>query len=388
MLVSAPSRAEAHFQSRFGRAPTWLVRAPGRVNLIGEHTDYTGGFVLPVAISRDTALAVRPLPQKGVRLYSEHAGETAYFDLENPRKEGLPGWMRYAAGVVAVHRDAGFHFPGWEGVVTTDVPIGAGLSSSAAFELAVARGIWALAGVAWDPVRAAQLCQRAEHLWAGVQCGVMDQMASACGRSGHAMLLDCRSLSPRFSPLPENSRVVVLDTSKRRSLDGSVYNERRDQCELAAKFFNVPSLRDLNAGVLEESSGGPDAELFRRARHVVSENARTLAAFDALQAGRVAELGPLMAASHASLRDDFEVSCVELDVLVRVASGHPGCIGARMTGAGFGGCAVALVRAEGVASFVEEVVAAYRRETGLAAAVFVCDAVDGARLCEPGHGSA
>lgn len=261
-----------------------------------------------------------------------------------------------------------------------DVPIGAGLSSSAALELAVARAFGAVSGWPWDAARMALVGQYAENKWVGMNCGIMDQMISAAGVADHALLIDCRSLETRPLPLPANTAVVVLDTATRRGLVDSAYNERRAQCEAAARYFGVKALRDVTAAQLEAAQGELDALTYRRARHVISENDRVLQACDAMAAGDAPALGRLLDASHLSLRDDFQVSNGELNLIVAAAQAHPACLGARMTGAGFGGCAVALVMDAGVEDFVAQVSADYATRAGLTPRVYVCRATDGAAI--------
>jgi galactokinase len=275
---------------------------------------------------------------------------------------------------------------GWEGVTAGDVPIGAGLSSSAAMELATARAFGAVSTFAWNAREMALLAQKAENGWVGVHCGVMDQMISAAGEEAHALLIDCRSLDTRSVPLPPGTAVVILDTATRRGLVDSAYNERRASTAAAADTLEVPALRDVSVSVLERRKRELEPLIYRRARHVVTENERTLRAADALQAGDAAEVGRLMNQSHASLRDDYEVSRAELDAIVSLAQAQPGCHGARMTGAGFGGCAVALVQAGAAARFAEAVSVGYRAAVGLDARVYVCSASAGAsveRVTEP-----
>jgi len=367
------------FEARFGEAPAFVARAPGRVNLIGEHTDYNDGFVLPMAIERAVWIALRPRADGRVSVHSLDFGETAEFALE-PLERGGPAWSEYLKATAWALAQAGHALGGWEGVMASDVPIGAGLSSSAALELATARAFAAVSGIDWDAGAMARLAQLAENRWVGVNCGIMDQMISAAGEEGHAVLIDCRSLKTRAVPLPRGTVVVILDTATRRGLVDSAYNERRRQCEAAAAFFGVPALRDVATGAFEEAAGGLDAETARRARHVVTENARTLVAAEAMRAGNAAALGELMNASHASLRDDFEVSSDALDAVVEIARSRSGCYGARMTGAGFGGCAVALVDRIRRHAFVRDVAAEYERRTGLVPQIYVTGASAGAEL--------
>jgi galactokinase len=269
---------------------------------------------------------------------------------------------------------------GWEGVAAGDVPLGAGLSSSAALELAAARTFAAVSGVVWQPVAMARLAQRAENEWVGVNCGIMDQLISAAGAAGHALLIDCRSLETRLVLIPEAAAIVVLDTGTRRGLVDSAYNERRAQCEQAARFFDVPALRDVDLATFESREGELDPVTRRRARHVVTEDARTVAAAELLEHGDLSGVGALMDRSHASLRDDFEVSRPELDAMVALARQEDGCYGARMTGAGFGGCAVALVARDRAGPFAERVAQEYIRAVGLRPAVYVCSPSEGASV--------
>ena len=369
----------AHFTERFDAAPAFVVRAPGRVNLIGEHTDYNDGFVLPLAIDRAAWIALRPRGDSRVNVYSIDYEEAREFDL-NDLKHEKAGWIEYVKGVAWCLRDAGMKLKGWEGVLAGDVPLGAGLSSSAAVEMATARAFAAVSGFAWDAVAQAKLGQRAENKWIGVNCGIMDQLISSTGRAGHAMLIDCRSLELQPAPLPEGVAVVVLDTSTRRGLVDSAYNERRSQCEAAAKAFAVQALRDVTPASLAASDGKLDATTHRRARHVISENDRTVHAVEAMRRGDIACLGRLMNESHVSLRDDYEVSSDALNAMVESAQAHKACFGARMTGAGFGGCAVALVKADAADDFVSSTSAAYKARTGHDPAVYVCRATDGAAV--------
>jgi galactokinase len=352
------------------------------VNLIGDHTDYNEGFVLPMAIDRAAWIALRRRADASVSVYSLDFKQAATFELADEVRHG-GGWQEYVRGIGWALRHANGTLPallGWEGVVAGDVPLGAGLSSSAALELATARAFAGVGGLPWHPAAMARIAQRAENEWVGVNCGIMDQLISAAGERDHALLIDCRSLDTRAVPLPGNSSVVVLDTATRRGLVDSAYNERRAQCETAARFFGVRALRDVDLPSFEARAAGLDAVTRRRAHHVVTENARTLAAADALAGGDLRTVGTLMNESHASLRDDFEVSRSELDAMVTIARKQPACYGARMTGAGFGGCAVALVDAAGAEQFARVVAGEYQRSVGLTPAVYLCSAAAGASL--------
>lgn len=372
------------FAHRFGAEPALWVRAPGRVNVIGEHTDYNDGFVLPAAIDRAVWIALRPTGTDAVTVVGLDVGQERAFALA-PLAGAAPaaggqGWLEYLKGTAWALLEAGHTLGGWEGVVAGDVPIGAGLSSSAALEMATARAFAAVSGLPWEPGPMARLGQRAENAWVGVNCGIMDQMISASGRAGCAMLLDCRTLAPRHVPLPDGTALVVLDTGTRRGLVGSAYNERRRQCEQVAAHFGVAALRDVTSAALAARGAQLDDAARRRARHVVAENERTVEAAAAMAGGDAARLGALMDASHASLRDDFEVSSPALDVMVESARAQAGCLGARMTGAGFGGCAVALAEAGAAAALAAAAAAAYRARTGHVPAAYVCRASDGAAL--------
>ena len=370
---------EQAFQQRFQTPPTFVVRAPGRVNLIGEHTDYNDGFVLPLAIDRAVWIVLRPRADRQILVHSLDFDETTSFALDS-LTHGDDGWVEYVKGMAWTLQESGATLRGWEGVIAGDVPVGAGLSSSAALELAVARAFAIVSDLPWDAATMARLGQRAENEWVGVRCGIMDQMISAAGRAEHALLIDCRSLHTDVVPIPPATTVVVLDTATRRGLVDSAYNDRRGQCEAAARVFGVSALRDVSAARFESESGRLDEVTRRRARHVVTENERTLQAAEAMRRGDAVAVGRLMNASHESLRDDFAVSSRELDVMVECGRAHPACLGIRMTGAGFGGCAVALIHSEQAEAFTSNVAATYRATTGIVPTLYVCAATDGAAV--------
>lgn len=366
------------FAAEFNEPPAFIVRAPGRVNLIGEHTDYNDGFVFPLAIDRATWVALRPRPDNKVSAISIDMGERREFALDDlPRPADL-NWSDYLIGVAWSLSERGYALRGWEGVISGDVPIGSGLSSSAALELAAARAFHCVSGFDWDAAAMALACQAAENNWLGVNCGIMDQMISAAGVADRALLIDCRSLETTTAPLPGGTAVVILDTGTRRGLVDSEYNQRRAQCEAAARHFGIPALRDIDLPTFLEREHELDPLIRKRASHVVSENARTLSARDAMNRGDADFLGQLMIASHISLRDDFEVSSAALDAIVDCANAEAACYGARMTGAGFGGCAVALVQADAAKTFVERVAAQYQAATGNEPALYVTRASRGA----------
>jgi galactokinase len=365
------------FRRHWGQEPGPVVRAPGRVNLIGEHTDYNDGFVLPLAIDRAVWIALRPREDRRVTVHAVEFGDSIEVDLGRLEKGGPP-WAEYVKGVAWSLLEAGLPLTGWHGTIMGDIPIGAGLSSSAALEVATARAFAAVSGWAWEPRVMAHATQRAENEWVGVPCGIMDQLVSICGVAGHALLIDCRTLAIDPVPLPPGVAVVVLDTGTRRGVGDSAYQERRRECQQAARRLGVPALRDLTSAGLADAAADLPQVLQRRARHVVGENERTQQAARALRSGRAEEAGLLMNASHASMRDDFEISTPELDAIVEAARDRADCLGARLTGAGFGGCAVALVREGDLPAFVSAVETAYQAATGRQASIYVCQAAAGA----------
>ncbi len=356
-----------------------LVRSPGRVNLIGEHTDYNDGFVLPMAIDRNVWLAAMPRTDARVRIYSLDMESESEIDLEHFAGK-IDGWGSYVQAVAWVLRQEGHTLNGWDGVVASNVPIGSGLSSSAALELAVARCFVETSGLPWDPVKMAKLCQRAENEWVGMNCGIMDQLIVAAGRQDHALLIDCRSLELEAVPLPEEAAIVVMDTSTRRGLVESAYNERRLQCETASAFLGVSHLRDVSVADFEAEAGEMEAGLKKRCRHVITENNRTGEASRRMKVNDLAGLGLLMNESHDSLRDDYEVTNDALNIIVSLAQKQAGCYGARMTGAGFGGCAIALVDKDRARVFVANIHQQYQAQTGLTPVLYVCNAAEGVKL--------
>jgi galactokinase len=359
-----------------------VIRAPGRVNLIGEHTDYNLGYVLPAAIDREVRMAVAPTGDRRVEFTRLDSGERLAFDLDAERsRDGT--WLDYIAGTAWALNEAGYVTTGLRGVIASDLPENAGLSSSAAIELAAA---WALLGdgaPGLDRLALARICQRAENGYVGVMSGLMDQFAASCGTADHALLLDCRSFDWHPVALPEDLRLVVLHSGSSRKLDGSAYNERRSQCEAAVAGLavvdpGIRSLRDVTPELLAAERHRLDPVVARRAEHIVAENERVLAVIDALGRSDLAAIGELFAAGHASLRDLFEISSPELDTLVEIASRVDGVVAARMTGGGFGGCTVNLVRPDAVDALAAAVEAQYRARTGLTPTVLRVRAADGA----------
>ena len=372
----------AVFRRVFGSEPAATVRAPGRVNLIGEHTDYNEGFVLPLAIDRDVLAAARPRDDDVVVAYTANFDRPVRFTIGEPRRDAGEPWSDYLRGVAFVLRRRGLPLLGMDLALAGSVPVGAGLGSSAALEVAVAWAFRTVGGFALDRVELALLCQRAESEFVGVRCGIMDQFVAALGHGGHALFLDCRDLSYRHVPLPPGTKVVVTDSLLRRELAHAAYNERRAECAEAVGLLRGPlpairSLRDVAAKDLAEQDAVLPALLRRRARHVVGENERVLQAVAALERGDAARIGRLMDEAHASLRDDYEVSLPELDLLVAAAR-SAGALGARLTGAGFGGCIVSLVPAKALPGFARALGEVYVKQTGRWPVSYTCTAADGA----------
>jgi galactokinase len=369
---------DAAFREIFDRPPARLFRAPGRANLIGEHTDYNDGFVLPMAIDRAVWVAAAPRSDRLVRLVALTLGESDTFELDGLQPSTRAQWANYTRGVLAMLERAGYRLRGLDLVYAGDVPIGAGLSSSAAVEVAMATAAKELFTLDLADMELARICQQAEHEFAGTQCGLMDQLISVLGQKDHALLIDCRHLTWQAVPLPGDVAVVVCDTGKRRGLATSAYNERRQQCEEGARRLEVDALRDVNVETFEAQASRLPPLLRQRCRHVVYENDRTLRATEVLQQGDIAAFGRLMNESHTSLRDLYEVSCDELDLMAALAQAQPGCWGARMTGAGFGGCVVALVEGDKVDAFAQTVASSYARQAVITPTLYVCHAADGA----------
>ncbi|HET6146884.1 MAG TPA: galactokinase [Polyangia bacterium] len=390
--LRALTRAAAlAFAGRFGVAPRWLAAAPGRVNLIGEHTDYSGGFALPMAIDRHTVIAggpvAGPTPAEArprLRFHSASFDATQDVSLDEVPRAGEPRWANYVRGVVAGFQERGLRPPSLDALALSDIPLGGGLSSSASLEVAAATLLEAATGVALDSMDKARLCRQAEHDYAHVPCGLMDQMTAVLGQESGPLLLDFEAERARPVPIADASvRVLICNSNVRHSLGDGEYAKRRRDCEEAARILGQVSLRGATIEAVEAARDALGSVVYRRARHVVSENARTLAAADALAMGDVGAAGTLMYQSHASLRDDFEVSCGELDTLVEIAGEvgvAGGVLGARMTGGGFGGCTVMLVRADRVASIIDALTRAYRSRHGRALTAFLSRPARGAHL--------
>lgn len=374
----------AVFESTFGESPTHFAQAPGRVNLIGEHTDYNDGFVLPCAIDFHTLVAARQRDDRRVRVLSvdyQHAlDEFSLDDVIVPRADAP--WANYVRGVVKMLQQQGWLLVGADLAITGNVPQGAGLSSSASLEVAVGQTFKALCGLeGLSPTDLALTAQSAENQFVGCNCGIMDQLISARGEAGHALLIDCRSLVAQAVPMPEDVAVMIVHSRIRRGLVDSEYNTRRLQCEAAARHYGVTALRDVNVSLLESAAAGLDAVALRRARHVVTENQRTVDAAVALAAHDLVRMGQLMAESHVSMRDDFEITVPAIDALVRLTQEAIGPLGgARMTGGGFGGCIVALLPVSKVSGLRSAIEAQYRSPDGERAHVYVCKPSQGASL--------
>jgi galactokinase len=378
------------FRSRFGTSAT-AFRAPGRVNLIGEHTDYNEGFVLPAAIGFSCYVAIAPRRDRKLVVYSEVFNQAVEADLDTLGARGRGEWQDYPLGVAAVLQQSGRALQGANIYISGTVPLGAGLSSSAAIEVSTGYALLVVSGHAIDRKELALLCQRAENEYVGARSGIMDQFVSCFGRAGHALMLDCRSLEFRALPLPHDIRLVICNTMVRHALGAGEYNTRRAECEeavrrLSAALHHIRSLRDVTLSELEQHRSKLIETLYRRARHVITENRRVGDAASALERGNIASLQGLMAESHRSLREDYEVSSRELDLMVEIASRQQGVYGARMTGGGFGGCTINLVSATESAEFQQRVAADYAAATGIKPDMYVCEASQGAEQIALGMG--
>lgn len=378
-----PDNLHAQFKEIYGREPR-LFRAPGRVNLIGEHTDYNGGFVLPMAIERQTIVAAAAREDRRIRVWSLNLDEEKTIDLNAPEQKLRGSWIDYIEGVMRILERQNVSLRGADLLIYSDVPTGAGLSSSAALEISVGLALSEISGQTVDRVTLALAGQSAEHEFVGAKVGIMDQFISAMGQKDHALLIDCRSLEARQIPFsaPE-TLVVICDTNVKHELASSEYNVRRAQCEEGVKILqqfipDIEQLRDVSVEDFEKYESNLPEVIRKRCRHVVTEDERTLNAAEALTKGDFAEFGRLMWLSHASLRDDYEVSCKELDVMVEIAATCEGVLGARMTGGGFGGSSVNLVRRDNLDEFKEKVAAEYRQRTQIETHIYVSRPADGA----------
>lgn len=370
----------SNFGTHYGEAPALIAHAPGRVNIIGEHTDYNEGFVFPAAINFGTWVAATKRADNDIVVTAmDYENQQNQFSLSDINYDEEQGWANYVRGVVKVLKEAIPDFGGANLLVTGNVPQGAGLSSSASFEVAILKALSALYELPLDGVQAALLGQKAENTFVGCSCGIMDQLISAMGNEGMAMLLDCQSLAIEHSPLPDSHQIVIINSNVKRGLVDSEYNLRRQQCEQGASLLGVSSLREATMEMLEGAKAHMPEVVYRRAKHIVTENARTLAASQALKAGDIETVSEAMAQSHISMRDDFEITVRPIDYLVEIIGevlGKSG--GVRMTGGGFGGCVVALVPTDKVEAVKQVVADKYSDETGYSADIYVCTATQGA----------
>lgn len=389
-MDSANAAIKNRFVQTFGAGgKIHVIRAPGRVNLIGEHTDYNEGFVFPMAIEPHVLVACRGRDDGRVTVVSTHfPGQKVEFSVQEKIQRAEPAWGNYFRGVAAQLIAAGIPLTGMDMLIDNTLPVGGGLSSSAALEVATAQAFLTLAGLKMDPARLALVCQKAEHEYARMPCGIMDQTIVTSARQGCAMLLDCRDLSKHFVPIdPAELRVVIINSMIRHELTGSEYPERRQQCEQGVKFFQqqnpqIKALRDVTMAQLQAAQGKLDDVVYRRCRHVVSENARTLEAANLLNKRQYEEAGELMVQSHNSLRDDYQVSTPELDFLVEQAMKIKGVYGSRLTGAGFGGCTVSLVQPRAVENFTRTIEQAYEQKFNVKPVIFATTATAGVSVLE------
>jgi galactokinase len=372
----------AHFKKLFsGRCR--IFRAPGRVNLIGEHTDYNDGFVMPAAVAFSTYVAIAARPDRKLFIHSEEFPGNFEFDLDHLPQQRTGAWCDYVLGVASEFQKLGHELRGANLLIHGEVPIGAGLSSSAAVEVASALALMSTSETRLPLPELAKLCQRAENSFVGARVGIMDQFVSCMGRAGHAFFLDCRSLEFQFVPIPAGIQLVVCNTMVKHDLATGAYNTRREECEAGVRYFAkwdpaIRALRDVSVELLDQHAHDLPLAIRKRCAHVIRENQRTQDAARALIAGDVVRVGELMRESHRSLRDLYQVSCEELDIMVEAAEGLPGFCGGRMTGGGFGGCTINLVREENSQDFAREIAGRYRQKTGIAPDVYLCSAEDGA----------
>ena len=382
MSVQARDLA-VEFAYRFGRVPT-VSRAPGRVNVIGEHTDYNDGFVMPAALEFATLTAASRRPDRRLTVYSMIMDETREFDLDSP-PAASGDWSDYVLGVALMLETSGRRLSGADLIIWSDVPIGAGLSSSAAVEVSCAHALLTVSGLPFDPMAIAKICQQAENDFVGMRCGVMDQYISCYGVAGHALVIDCRSLASRDVAIASNLRLLIANSRVRHQHAGGEYNLRREACEEGVRLLSrylgpIKALRDVTPQQLDAKRRKLPELVYRRCRHIVTENARVLEAARALEAGGFVACGRAMNASHVSMRDDFEITCPEVDMLAGLALTVKGVYGSRMTGGGFGGCTVSLMEASAVDKASQILTDGYRIAMGLDVEIFVCAPSDGAGL--------
>jgi galactokinase len=381
-MLDVTATRSLHSQ-RFGQNPT-IFAAPGRVNIIGEHTDYADGFVMPAAIDFATLAAISPRTDSTIAIRSINFDEEVSYPVDHLPAKASHHWFDYPLGILSVLREAGITIPAFSLTLNGDVPIGAGLSSSASIEVASTVAVLSLTTADIALPRIAQLCQRAENQYVGASTGIMDQFIACCGAKDHALLLDCRSLEYRLAPIPSHLSLVIANSMVKHSHAGGEYNTRRSEVEEGTALLRrhrpeIRLLRDATLDDLARWGSEMRPEVLKRCRHIITENIRTVAAADALETGDLKTLGRLMYEAHASYRDDFEASCPECDTLVDLAKKEPGCIGARLTGGGFGGCTVNLVENANAPAFSEHLREGYREATGIEADIYLCHASAGAQ---------
>jgi galactokinase len=370
------------FEDSFGSKPR-IFCAPGRVNLLGEHTDYNDGFVMPCAIGFSTRVAISSRPDRKLVIQSEEFSEKFEFDLDNLPSRAKGVWSDYVVGIAVMLQQMGHHTPGASLLVRGEVPIGAGLSSSAAIEVASALALMSLNGAKLSLPEVAKLCQKTENVFIGARVGIMDQFISCLGKAGHALLLDCRSLEFNLIPIPEGVRLVICNTMVKHEHASGAYNRRREECDEGVKLLSrwypeIHALRDVSVEQLERHAAEMPATIFKRCKHVVTENRRVQEGAQYLIDGEVSRFGDLMRKSHSSLRDLFEVSCRELDVMAEIAESLEGYCGGRMTGGGFGGCTVNLVKTSAAEKFATQIAERYQSAIGIKPDIYVCSAANGA----------
>ncbi|HTW57168.1 MAG TPA: galactokinase [Terriglobales bacterium] len=372
-----------HFEERF-RAHPRIFRAPGRVNLIGEHTDYNDGFVMPAAVAFSTYVAIAPRADRKLAVHSQQFPGDFEFDLDHLPPQRARAWCDYVVGVAAVLGQRGFKLSGANMLAHGEIPMGAGLSSSAAIEVASALAMMSLTDATMPLPEIARLCREAENSYVGAHVGIMDQFVSCMGKAGHAILLDCRSLEFQAVPIPRDLQLIVCNTMVKHEVATSGYNVRRAECEEGVRFFakwypNIRALRDVSAEMLEQHRNDLPPIILKRCTHVILENQRTVDAAHYFATGDLARMKDLMAESHASMRDLYEISCPEVDAMVEAAQGLPGFCGGRMTGGGFGGCTINLVREASAADFALQIAERYQRATDIKPQIYICSAEDGAQ---------
>jgi len=379
-IVNEKSKINHTFQTIFnGKSPPLIIRSPGRASIVGAHVDYNDGFVLPMAINRSVWMAVRPRDDQKVKVVSKNRDGIVEFALDSIDKGG-PEWGEYIKGVAWAMQESGLDLRGWEGVINADLPIGAGLSSSAALELAAAKAFSTLSEIPCDNTHISKLCHRAEREWVGMRCGIMDQLCIASSKPGHALSIDCRSQEMNHIPLPSESTVIILDTTTRRELVDSQFNERRLECEVAAKNFGVKALRDVNYEMFTEKESQMDPGIAKRAKHIITENERVLSTIEAMKNDDAVKVGRLMYSSYESIKNNYDASSEALDCIVDCSVKMESCYGAGITGAGFAGCAIALVRKSEVKQFISEVSKCYNHITGMNADIYECKPIGGVSL--------